>query len=121
MPVLVNGKYPVRVFTNKEDIMEALDILIKDIKYTNEQTGKTFNVSSSAFAYIPQFTCPNHFLDQKMQNDINRFVFSKEYKIPPYEGSYGSYPRKWIEKCNKISESLEIIKQRAQDKANRSK
>ena len=118
---MVKGKYPIRAFANKKDIMEVLDILIEDIKYNNEQTGKTFNISSSVFAYIPHFACLNNFLDQKMQNDINRFVFSKEYKIPPYEGSYGSYPRKWIEKCNKISESLEIIKQRAQDKANRSK
>ena len=45
-----------------------------------------------------------------MQNDINRFVFSKEYSIQPYSGCYGDFPKKWMEKVNVISKTIEDVK-----------
>ena len=90
--------------------MEAVKDLIEDIKRINEETDKAFDVFTSVNAYIPHFTCTNHFLDQKHQDDINRFVFSKEYSIQPYSGCYGDFPKKWMEKVNVISKTIEDVK-----------
>jgi hypothetical protein len=30
-------------------------------------------------------------------------------KVPPFEGSYGNQPKKWIDKCNVIEKMLNYI------------
>ena len=94
---------------------------MEETRKFNESSNKKFNVFSSVYAQIPHFSCTNHFLDQKMQNDINRFVFSKEYNIKPYNGSYGDLPSTWISKVNIISEALNHIKKKAEEKQMRGK
>jgi len=49
-------------------------------------------------AQLPFFACSNIMLDTKAQKDISRFMYSKQYKISPYKGSYGEQPKKWVEK-----------------------
>ena len=113
--------YGVREFNCKEDIMEAVEDLVEDINRTNKQSDKTFDVYSSVNAYLPHFTCTNNFLEQKYQDDINRYVFSKEYNVQAYPGSYGNFPRKWISKVNIISRALDNVKTTEQAKLKKGK
>jgi hypothetical protein len=94
IPVSIDRKYPKKVFNDKEDIDEVVQMLIDDFKEIGGDGLLCANIS----AQIPFFSCPNHFLDESSQKDIARFQYSKDYSISPYPGSYGNQPMKWKEK-----------------------
>ncbi|MBT7338340.1 MAG: hypothetical protein HN802_01405 [Candidatus Jacksonbacteria bacterium] len=52
-------------------------------------------------------------LDQDAQKDISRYIYSKDFGISPYEGSYGQQPQRWIEKTF----LLKNLMQRQENKA----
>jgi hypothetical protein len=66
---------------------------------------------------LPFFSCPNVFLEDSCQEDIGRFIYSKEFSVPPYIGAYGDQPRKWIEKSFIINSALETKEYQEQKKA----
>ena len=42
------------------------------------------------------FCCPNIILDQKTQEDIQRYLYCEDTKTQPYPGNYGDVPAKWM-------------------------
>ncbi|MBT6757401.1 MAG: hypothetical protein HOA84_03620 [Candidatus Jacksonbacteria bacterium] len=52
-------------------------------------------------------------LDQDAQKDISRYIYSKDFGISPYGGSYGQQPQRWIEKTF----LLKNLMQRQENKA----
>ena len=116
----MNGKYAIKTFTCKEDIMEVVDILIKEVEDMNKKTGKSFSSAASLHSQIPHFTCMNHFLNAESQNDINKYLFSSEYNVPAYPGTYGEYPKRWIEKVSIITKAVNDKRKKEQANLNRS-
>tara|TARA_Y100000361_G_C11161010_1_gene347300 strand:+ start:2074 stop:2283 length:210 start_codon:yes stop_codon:yes gene_type:complete len=64
-------------------------------------------------AQLPFFACKNIMLDTKSQKDISRFMYSRQYKISPYKGSYGEQPKKWVEKSFLLNNLLQRQKAKA--------
>jgi|TARA_R100000479_G_scaffold100941_1_gene50257 hypothetical protein len=64
-------------------------------------------------AQLPFFACRNIMLDTKSQKDISRFMYSRQYRISPYKGSYGEQPKKWVEKSFLLNNLLQRQKAKA--------
>ena len=106
IPVVVGGKYESRTFTSKDDVWEVINLIIAETKEENRK-GSSFNIASSVMAQLPFFTCPNILLDNQAQKDISRFMYFKNFNVPAYKGSYGDYPRKWVEKSFLLSNVIQ--------------
>ena len=48
------------------------------------------------FFQLSYFCCPNIILNEKIQKDIQRYVYCEDTKTQPYPGSYGDVPAKWM-------------------------
>ena len=84
-----------RVFTCKEDVWEVIDLLIEEAKEINAK-GKEFDIAKSINAQLPFFCCRNIVQSREHQKDIERYIYSEQFGIPPYPGSYGVQPAKWV-------------------------
>ena len=62
---------------------------------------------------MPFFACMNIFFDNKIQKDIQRYIYCEKFGIPPYKGSYGEQPSKWVEKGFLIKSIIERKKTKA--------
>jgi hypothetical protein len=91
VPVLIDGSYPMQTFTSDKDVWDVIDLVVEETKEANEKGG-TFNIAESIMAQLPFFACQNLFLTKESQKDISRFVYSKDFGISPYKGSYGEQP-----------------------------
>ena len=105
MPVKIDGKYGIRKFESEEDVWEIIDLLIEEAKEFNEK-GKSFDVAKSVNAQLPFFCCKNVIHDREIQKDIERYVYSEQFGIPPYPGSYGEQPAKWVDRAFIIKNAL---------------
>mgnify|MGYP003150409169 FL=1 len=82
---------------------------------------KNFDIASSIMAQLPHFSCVNVVYKKEHQENISKYLYCKEFSTPPYPGSYGQQPRKWITKSNIIryalskKEQSEINKQKSKD------
>ena len=61
----------------------------------------------SVMAQLPFFSCSNIMIETNSQKDISRFMYSRQYQISPYKGSYGEQPKKWVEKSFLLNHLLE--------------
>ena len=75
--------------------------------------GSDFNIAESIMAQLPFFACNNVLLTREAQKDIARFVYSRDFGIPPYKGSYGEQPQRWVEKSFILKNLLERQKSKA--------
>ena len=41
-----------------------------------------------------------------MQKDIERYIYSEQFGISPYPGSYGEQPAKWVDRAFIIKNAL---------------
>ena len=57
-------------------------------------------------------------VDKDAQKDIGRFIYSRDYSISPYKGSYGEQPSKWVEKSFLMKNLIERKKSNAIKKVN---
>ena len=48
---------------------------------------------------MPFFACRNVLYSKEHQKDIERYIYSKQFGISPYSGSYGEQPAKWVDKA----------------------
>ena len=103
----------MRTFTSDKDVYEVIDLIIEETKEVNLKGG-SFNIGESVMAQLPFFACNNILLDRESQKDIARFVYSRDFNISPYQGSYGDQPSKWIEKSFLLKNLLERQKAKAQ-------
>ena len=44
--------------------------------------------------------------DRGMQKDIERYIYSEQFSISPYPGSYGDQPAKWVDRAFIIKGAL---------------
>ena len=111
-----DGKYPKEVFNNKEDVWNyALD-LKTEAKELRKGKGNADDLVMDVYTQLPFFCWPGVFLDEKIQRDISRYVYSKELGIAPYPGSYGEQPAIWIEKQFLIKNMLTALKRMREKK-----
>ena len=93
-----------------------IDLLIEETKTMNIE-GQKFNIAESVMAQLPFFACNNLILDKEAQKDIARFIYSKDFGISPYKGSYGEQPARWIEKSFLLKNLIERQKNKAMKNA----
>ena len=104
------------MFGSDDDVWNVIDLIIEETRSYNKE-GRSFNIAESVSSQLPLFACRNIMLDEKAQKDISRFMYSKEFGISPYKGSYGEQPKKWIEKSFLLKGLINSAEQKAQKKA----
>jgi len=114
IPILIDGKYETRMFTSNEDVEAIMELLVDEVKENNEK-GSSFNIAESVVKQLPFFACPNVLLNSQAQKDISRYVYSQQFGISPYKGTYGEQPYKWVEKSFLIKKVIERKKAEAMD------
>ena len=72
--------------------------MIQETKEHNEK-GKGFDVAKSVISQLPFFCCKNIVRSKEYQRDIERYIYSEQFGIPPYPGSYGDQPAKWVDRA----------------------
>ena len=112
IPILIDGKYETRHFTSNDDVWLVIDLLTKETEQQNTE-GRSFNIAESIMAQLPFFACGNIMLDKEAQKDISRYMYSKQFQISPYSGSYGEQPKKWVEKSFLLNNLIERQKAKA--------
>ena len=55
---------------------------------------------------MPFFDCNNIFFIIDIQKDIQRYIYCEKFGIPPYKGSYGEQPAKWVVRAFAIKAAL---------------
>ena len=70
------------------------------------------------FYQLPFFVCLNHFISEKHQKDITKYLYCEDTKTPPYPGGYGATPNIWKEKHFLIKQALSILYQDKKDEIN---
>jgi hypothetical protein len=114
IPILIDGKYETRMFTSNEDVKAIMELLVDEVKENNAK-GSSFNIAESVVKQLPFFACPNVLLNSQAQKDISRYVYSQQFGISPYKGTYGEQPYKWVEKSFLIKKVIERKKAEAMD------
>tara|TARA_R100000329_G_scaffold147149_1_gene134464 strand:- start:268 stop:666 length:399 start_codon:yes stop_codon:yes gene_type:complete len=112
IPVLIEGKYTTRTFTSNDEVWDVIRLIIDETKEENKKGG-SFNIAGSVMAQLPFFACTNIIMDTKAQQDIARFMYSRQFNISPYKGSYGEQPKKWVEKSFLLNNLIETQKAKA--------
>lgn len=105
IPILIDGKYEIRTFTSKDDIYAVIDLLREEV-HANNKEGGSFNVAQSIVKQLPFFACKNVLFDKNAQKDISRYIYAENFGTPPYKGSYGEQPNKWVQKSFLIKKVL---------------
>ena len=106
IPIRIEGKYEQRTFTSDEEVWSVIRLLIDEVK-DNIKEGRDLHIAESVMAQLPFFSCSNMLIDAQAQKDISRFMYSRQFKISPYKGSYGEQPKKWVEKSFLLNHLLE--------------
>lgn len=112
IPILIDGKYETRMFTSNKDVEAIMELLVDEVKENNAK-GSSFNIAESVVKQLPFFACPNVLLNSQAQKDISRYVYSQQFGISPYKGTYGEQPYKWVEKSFLIKSIIERKKSEA--------
>tara|TARA_R110002020_G_scaffold73987_1_gene189642 strand:+ start:3953 stop:4333 length:381 start_codon:yes stop_codon:yes gene_type:complete len=112
IPILIDGKYETRVFTSKEQVWDVIRLLISETK-ENIEEGSNLHIAESVMAQLPFFSCINTIMDNQSQKDISRLMYSRQFNISPYKGSYGEQPKKWVEKSFLLNHLIERQKVKA--------
>ncbi len=112
IPILIEGKYETRTFTSDEDVWTVIRLLIEETeKHIKE--GSNLYIAESVMAQLPFFSCGNIMINELAQKDISRFMYSRQFNISPYKGSYGEQPRKWVQKSFLLNNLIERQKAKA--------
>ena len=96
----------MKEFSCDDDVWEIIDLLIEEVKFNNEKSGKEFDIVQSVNAQIPFFACRNILYTKEAQEDIQRYLYCKEFGVSPYEGDYSKHPAKWIDKAFIIKKAI---------------
>ena len=107
----------MREFNSDSDVWEIIDLIVDETEEANANGG-SFNIGESVSAQLSFFSCKNVILDSKSQKDIARYIYSKDFGVPPYKGSYGDQPQKWVEKSWAIKNLIDRQKSKAMKNGN---
>tara|TARA_R110002020_G_scaffold188167_3_gene386828 strand:+ start:857 stop:1228 length:372 start_codon:yes stop_codon:yes gene_type:complete len=97
LPVIQDGVRNIKRFECDQDVWDVVDLCENEAYETNLQ-GNDFDIVDSIITKMYFFACPNMFLREDHQKDIQRYLYCEEFGISPYPGSYGQQPYKWIQK-----------------------
>ena len=103
---MIDGRREKRTFECNEDVLEVVDLIIAETKQANEEQGRDFDIAGSVVSQMPFFACNNVFFDNKIQKDIQRYIYCEKFGVPPYKGSYGEQPANWVSKAFTIKAAL---------------
>ncbi len=106
MPIIIDGKQETRLFESKKDVWDVIDLLIEEAKEFNEKQGKDFDLCQSILSQLPFFACPNVLMDKNIHKDIERYIYCEKFGLPPYKGSYGDQPYRWVNRSFAIKVAL---------------
>ena len=104
------------MFSNDDDVLHMVGMLIKEVRETNAETGVSFDIAQSISSQIGFFACNNVFIKQEYQEDIAMHLYCKEYSIPPYPGPFKKQPRRWTLKSQIIKNALIKMENREKEK-----
>ena len=113
-----DGKTPEETFTNVDDVLDYALRLKKESEDFHKEKADMFRVALDVFEQLAFFTYAGHLLDSDTQKDIQRYLYSKETKTPPYKGDFGDQPALWVDKYFMIKGMRDTIKARNRKKAN---
>ena len=91
---VINGKQII--IKNEEDLWEQIMEVYKDCE--KSPSGKNKYQDLDLFDCLSFFACPNNIFCADSLSTIRRYTYCKDTKTLPYEGSYGSQPKKWVDK-----------------------
>ena len=103
-------------FNNKEDVWDYINLLCEESK-SSQNKGNKFSTLNNVWEQLPFFVCVNKILSEDSQSDISKYIYCKDTGTPPYSGSYGDTPSKWIKKYYIIKEAMMLREQKLRDKA----
>ena len=112
IPILIDGKYETRIFTLDDEVWDIIRLLIDETKQHIKE-GSNLHIAESVMAQLPFFACSNMIMDVEAQKDIARFMYSRQFNISPYQGSYGDQPKIWVEKSFLLNHLIERQKSKA--------
>ena len=104
--MIIDGERETRTFESKDDVWDVVDLIIEETKNFNDEEGKDFDISTSVVSQIPFFACPNVLFDRDIQKDVERYIYCEKFKVPPYKGSYGDQPQKWVNRSFAIRSGI---------------
>lgn len=96
-----------------DDIWDYIKLLWEEAYEATESSKGSFR---SVFAQLPFFCCTDKFLDEKIQQDIERYIYCEDTKSPAYPGPFGQIPSTWKQKHFIIKQSLSILQDMKTDK-----
>ena len=117
VPVSIDGKYPTWEFRSDKDVWKVVDLLIEEVRETNESKGTEFDITQSINAQLPFFACRHILFDKQIQKDIQRYRYCEKFGISPYEGDFGKQPCLWVDKANVIRNAFAKLEKNQIDKA----
>ena len=92
-------------------------MIIQETNSINNEQGKEFDMASSISQQLPFFCCNNVFLDKNYQKDVSKYIYCKDFGVPPYSGDYGMQPRRWVIKYQIIKQAMAEVEERLHRKA----
>jgi len=106
IPILIDGKYETRTFTSDSEVWDVIHLLIDETKQEASK-GRDYNIAESVMNQLPFFSCKNIIINDKVSQDISRFLYCRQYQISPYKGDYGDQPHKWVQKSFILNNLIE--------------
>ena len=67
------------------------------------------------------FSCTSLFLNNTSQREISKYLFCKDFNIPPSSGSYEHQPYKTLQKFNIIKSAIAKLQEVEQEKMQKKK
>jgi len=55
---------------------------------------------------LPFFSCMNILYDKDAQKYVEKYIYCKEFNVAPYDGDFGSQPKKWVDRAFIIKRAL---------------
>ena len=105
IPVLIDGKRERRIFRCEEDVQDVIKLLIQETKEFNKE-GKSFDVGMSVSKQLPFFSCMNILYDKDAQKYVEKYIYCKDFNVAPYDGDFGSQPKRWVDRAFIIKKAL---------------
>ena len=95
---LLLGDPNTRKLKRYQPLVEEINLLEEEVLSANKKTGKSFDVNEAIASQYSFFACYNNIASRDVKNDLNRYLYNKEFGTSAYKGSYGEQPCLWVEK-----------------------
>ena len=114
LPIETSGEYPIQQFNSLDDIKATIPSLVNEAV----ESGCS-DVNYAVYNQLGFFSCTSLFLDNNFQKDIKKYLFCKDFNIPPSSGSYEDQPNKTIQKFTIIKSAISKLEEMQQKKMER--